>query len=70
MSNLDLQKLTDEQIAQIKEILASSNTNEQVCSTGTPNSNNEGKEKSLEELFERDAKGNIKCRLVDTFIKL
>ena len=69
MSNLDLQKLTDEQIAQIKAILNADNTkaaSEEAINSETNDNNND---KTLDELFERDAKGNIKqsnynCQLV------
>ncbi|MBP3239251.1 MAG: virulence-associated protein E [Oribacterium sp.] len=69
MSNLDLQKLTDEQIAQIRAILNAENiktTSEETINNGADENNND---KPLEDLFERDAKGNIKqsnynCQLV------
>ena len=69
MSNIDLEKLTDEQIAQIKAILTADNTNTASVKANNKNADDNNNNKSLEELFERDAKGNIRqsnynCQLV------
>ena len=69
MSNIDLEKLTDEQIAQIKAILTADNTNTASVKANNKNADDNNNDKSLEELFERDAKGNIRqsnynCQLV------